>query len=1202
MPTFTISTSKGTFQVEANRQPTPEEAERLVLNQDLGADRMSSAASAENESTAKLARGIGLELGGTVVGGILGAFLGPVSAYAGAAAGGAAGNYLKQLVEGREGSAKENSMGKVAASGVSGLAGGTAGKVAKAATGFARPMLARATQGGLAAASAEVVEKAIDEGRLPTWQEVRAPIAIGAIGGGALGGVERRYATNGSLITNNALAQAAQISTGLGVGAYVYNDAQEQGDKDPFVKAALYGIGAYGATHIPSLASRLNKDKVRLTVAGPEQVANREVVLQVMDMQNKVKATEDQAARIGSWINKEIANSSDPAVMTAKVLSVMDGKANKTVLSADMQTYMDEFFRLRDENSDAVLALYPHLAPELRKAIDKNRTSYIRTAYAAHDPKAKRYTDFDVPSDREVYRNELIADITGGGVAKADAEKQADAIMARMLDDVAYVGSGSIPGGGAGVASSSLMSKGDLSSAGRKWLGEVMDPGKRVTQTLKAQSRLVITEEHDRQLAQFLKTSGIGLDAPPAAGGYVRLVEGDAPVLHRSLKDLYVPQVWADAYKEILSPNLIGDGAVARNWMALGTFSKAMKTVGNLAEAIAPQVVGNLALAASSFKANPVNLIDGARKTLFDLGWRGGNLTAQARVNMAKEMRELKSLGIMRGGADVQELETFLKMSAKENKGTDLLEKFSRVYGFPDTAVRYGIYKSNLDELKSFQPGKVFSKAEELELKKQAARLTNDQFPTYELIPRRYRQASALTVANAFGAFEFEVMRTTVNQVRYASKLLTSGNPEMIKAGAARALAMASVASATAGLAVWGSRAMGTDEDTAKRINNLLPSFDRNKANIIGLTKDGKINYGPINYLAPYANAMAALNEGLNGRNPLPYAKTMFIGDDLGPLATPAVEFITNTYYGTKVPITERRDNLALAERFVTRAFMPQFITGTLGRVEKAARGEVSKLGAVYNFEDSTKRLFGYRAQTYDPLKLAEARIRDAITPMLGDLAGYRRILKDKVNNETGAYKDIDEESIYRSRAAGYAEGQKALSQVFMDLQAIGQKTGKFGDKEIIKAFKDAGVPARLIASSAFGHTSEMPRGLERSSTEIVEEMMSDPAKRKNALSALMEQASNDPFKARRLQDTWKEYTKAEAKGNDPYVSILGGLGVADGERAKAIDSIMANYVKQPGGAQVAEKLRNQLWRSGVITPEVYYQMLELNQKRRMGP
>jgi hypothetical protein len=1202
MPTFTISTSKGTFQVEANRQPTPEEAEQLVASQDLGADRMNAAARVKNESTMKLARGIGLELGGSVVGGLMGSVLGPVGTYLGAAAGGAAGNYLKQLAEVSEGSSKEISMGKVAASGVSGLAGGTAGNVAKAATGFARPMLARAAQGGLVAASAEVVEKAIDEGRLPTWQEVRAPIAIGSIAGGALGAVERRYATNGSLITNNALAQATQGATGLGVAAYVYNDAQEQGEKDPFVKAALYGLGAYGATHIPSLAQRINKDRARLVVAGPEQVAKKEVVLQVMEMQNKLKATEDQAARIGNWINKEIASSSDPAAMTAKVLSVMDGRANKTILSSDMQTYMDEFFRLRDENTDAILQLYPHLAPDLRKAIDNNRASYIRTAYAAHDPKAKRYVDFDVPADRQAYRDELITGITKDGVAKAEAEKQADAIMARMLDDVAYVGSGSIPGGGAGIASSALMSKGDLSDAGRKWLGEVMDPGRRVTQTLKAQSRLVITEEHDRQLAQFLKTSGIGLDAPPAAGGYVRLVEGDAPVLHRSLKDLYVPQVWADAYKEILSPNLIGDGAVARNWMAVGSFSKAMKTVGNLAEAIAPQVVGNLALAASSFKANPINLIDGARKTLFDLGWRGGQLGADARIKLAREMRELKSLGIMRGGADVQELETFLKMSAKENKGAQLLEKFSKVYGFPDTAVRYGIYKSNLDELKSFQPGKVFSKAEEMELKKEAARLTNDQFPTYELIPRRYRQASALTVANAFGAFEFEVMRTTVNQARYAAKLLASGNPEMVKAGAARALSMASVAAATAGLAVWGSRALGTDEETAKRVNNLLPSFDRNKANIIGLTKDGNITFTPVNYLAPYANAMAALNEGLNGRNPLPYMKTMFIGDDLGPLATPAVEFITNTYYGTKVPITERRDDVALLERFVTRAFMPQFVTGTLSRVEKAARGEVSKLGAVYNFEDSTKRLFGYRAQTYDPLKLAEARIRDAITPMMGDLAGYRRILKDKVNNETGAYNDIDEESIYRSRAAGYAEGQKALSQIFMDLQAIGQKTGRFGDKEIVKAFREAGVPARLIASAAFGHTSEMPRGLERSPTEIVEELMSDPAKRKNALSTLMAQASNDPFKARRLQDTWKEYIKAEAKGNDPYVSILGGLGVADGERAKAIDSIMVNYAKQPGGAQVAEKLRNKLLTAGVITPEVYYQMLEINQKRRMGP
>jgi hypothetical protein len=1212
MPTYRIVTSQGTFEVEANRQPTQEEAEQLVSGDAIGKARLDLAAKAEKAGVEDMARSVGLELGGSVVGGLMGSVLGPVGTFLGSAAGGAAGNYLNQLVEVSKGQRGAVSGGQVAGSAAMGLIGGGAGKVVQAAKGYAAPMLARATQGGLAGASSVAVEKAIDEGRLPTWEEVSLPAAFGAVSGGALGAIEKRYATAGNLITNNAAAQAAQVGTGLGVGAYVWNDATEKGEKDALAKAAVYGAAAYGATHLPSLAARMDKQEARRIVAGPEAIAGKQTVLLANETQNKLKANEDQARRIGNWLNESISKTKDPKAMTADVLSVLDGNASPNILPKDMQQYANEFRRLNVENSDLILSLYPHLAPGLRNTIDRNKGTYIRTAYAAHDPRAKRGVDFDVPAKRDAYRKELSDDIeqnakaVGSSISRDEAERQADVIMARMLDDVAYVGSGNIPIGVGTSPTSALQRKHDLSPAAREWMGEFMDPGERITQTLKAQSRLIIQEQHDRQLADMLKTAGIATANSKGDPNMVLLIKDDNPTYHKSLAGLFVPRHFADAYKEILSPNLIGDGAVAKNWMKLTTFSKAMKTVGNLAESVAPQVVGGLALAASSFKANPLKLIDGARKAWADAGWKGGAVGATERINMARELRELKELGITRGGAEARELQAFLDMSTKAKDGDSLLEKFSKVYGYPDTAIRYAIYKSNVDELISFRQGKAITQDEMKEIKKQAARITNDQFPTYELIPRRLRQASALSLANSFGAFEFEVMRNSVHQLRYATKLLKegteTGNYAMTKAGAARLLSLGSVAAATAGLAVEGSRRLGTDEKTAKAANNILPTFDANKANIIKFNEDGTLTYVPINYLAPYANSLATINEALNGRNPLPYAKTMVLGDDLGPLATPAIELITNTYYGTKVPITERRDNAALVERFLSRAFVPQFITGTLSRAEKAAKGEVSTLGAVYNFDDQLKRLVGVRANTYDPIKMAQARIRDITLPMLGDLSGYRKTIKDKVDDTTGTYRDINEDAIYRSRAAGYAEGQKALSQLFLDLQTISKKTGKFGDNEIIEAFKEAGVPARLITSAAFGVVSPMPRGIQKSDTELVEEVMADPNKKKDPMGFLMASAGNDPIKIRRLSDTFEQYVRNSTIKADPITKLMGSLGIGDGERAEMIDRVMESYAKQPNGLRAAEALRDRLIGTKVITPEVYYQMLQLNEKRRASP
>jgi hypothetical protein len=50
------------------------------------------------------------------------------------------------------------------------------------------------------------------------------------------------------------------------------------------------------------------------------------------------------------------------------------------------------------------------------------------------------------------------------------------------------------------------------------------------------------------------------------------------------------------------------------------------------------------------------------------------------------------------------------------------------------------------------------------------------------------------------------------------------------------------------------------------------------------------------------------------------------------------------------------------------------------------------------------------------------------------------------------------------------------------------------------------------------------------------------------------------------------------------------------------IDRVMESYAKQPNGLRAAEALRDRLIGTKVITPEVYYQMLQINEKRRAGP
>ena len=1237
------SPSGRTYSWNKPNPPTEKDWEELVAY-DKSLDAASSGATlttnekpsvnSSEESLKDTARGIGLEVGGAIAGGVAGTFLGgPVGSAIGAAAGGSVGNYLKQLFEVGEGKREDVSPGQIAATGILSLPGsvfagkalGAAAKsiIGKTASGQVEltvgPMLSsspilrtaaiRATQGGVSAVAAKVAEDVLDKGELPTFQEVVQQGGLGAAFGGALGGVEGRYATKGSFITNPLAAQAARGAAAVGASAYAYNDAVDKGDPNPMGKAFAVGALTYGATYLPQKILELDRDRARRVVLGPERVVGRETVLANKELKDKIASWEDYNIKLGNDLNKEIAKADDPQGLTALVLSIRDKKAGISAIPeqyGSVRTILEEARKQNAKFSSEILDGYGDvLGDDLRKEIEENSGSYIRTTYAAHDPRSVRGTDWDVKEARDAYRKELVDDALdeakskGASISREKAERRADGIMARMAGDVAFMASGVAPariGGEGSSVGSALARRHDLSDKAKAWLGEQKDPGINIANSLSAQARLVMHDEHDRLMHDILVNSGIA--SKELKEGYKKLVAEDNPTLHHRLKDLFVPAEWADAWKEVMSPNLIGDGLAAKTMMKLTTASKAMKTVGNLFESIAPQGWGNLLIAASSGRVSPSRLLEGAKLAWKDLGWIGsGELTADARIKFNQHIRELQSLGMIKGGAEAEELRTLMGMAVKEKSSSSLFDKMSKLYGMPDSAFRYMLYKNNLDEIRGFNLG-----LGEDDLKRMAARVTNDTFPTYDLIPRRLRQASAVGAANSFGAFEFEMMRNSVNQVKYSHQLISEGRKliksgtdagvksgrAMVNAGIRRFLSLVGVASSTAGVAVAANEMLGTSKRDAEDLKKLLPGYDKDKALVLKLNKDGSFSYTPLNYLMPYANMVGALNEGINGRNPLPYAKTIVLGDDLGPLLTPAVEALTNTYYGTNVEITEPRDNKALVERMLIRAFVPQAVTGTLTRTEKALRGEVNKLGTKYTLEDQGLRIIGARQNTMDILGSATARIRSVIDPINGEVTGYRRLLKNNIDPATGQVGNIDENAIYAQRARAYELKQKELGEQFMALKRLGEKTGAFGDNEIISAFRQAGVPNRLIAGAAFGFTVPMPRGLAESNSEVIQEILAKPDGQRNILSEVKAKSLGDPFREKQLLQAYKAIRVNDARGGNGITKLFGGLGVSDGERAEIIYRAMA------ARPEFAPALKRKLMETRVMTPEVYRQVKNL--------
>jgi hypothetical protein len=1241
MPKFTVSTRYGVKDVEADTQPSVAEVESYIESQNSQQKAQATNTAVVNSkepSLTDMVIGMGIEgvasIGGTILGGLAGGAAGTgvapgpgtiagmaKGAAVGGAIGGATGSYLRQLWEQATGSEKPISGGQIVGSAILGTIPGALGaKTVAKSTGYLTPIAFRTAQGAITATSAEVVEKAIDENRLPTWQEIQLPLAVGAVGGGALGAIERRYVTNGNLIANPIAAQAVQGGTGFGVGAYVYNEEREKGNTNALPTAIAYGLATYGGTHIPSLIARDAKafaQGAKRAVAGPESIVGDPVVHINYEREAKLKGSSADAADFNKLISDLINKSPDPTQAAANVLSVMEGRMSRNKLSPELKLATKGLDDIVAKNAKELVASYPNMSPELAQTITDNGGDYKRIGYMAFNGKAERGTDWDTPATRSAFMKELAdgfeseAKIKGQAITRQQAEAYADNYMKVMVKDVALITSGGdIDPTMIGGLTSPLKSRKGLSEAAQDWLGKVDDPGLIAEITLKAQDRLIIQSKYDKDLADFLLKSGIGTKGNTSQLGqdYVLMVGSDSPVVHSALAGIKVPKVWADAHAELQSPHLFGDNAAMKAILGFSGFSKAMKTVGNLPEAFAPQMLGNVTFAASAGAINPITLWNGLRKSAYSYGWRGGELGVKERMAQMKEFKRLRELGILSGGAEVEELRVLTQSATQTTRYKKWMEKASSAYGFPDTAVRYAVYKNFLQEMKDLGPeGAVFFSGKEgikldgkgvAQFERLAAGLTSNQYQTYSKINRRFRQLSAVGAANAFGSFEYEVIRNFKNMLVHNKRLLelslTATNQQTRTAAAKqfakRSSSLLAVAGVTAGVAEAGNRMFGTSKQEEEAMRLISPSFDQYKTNIYNINSDGKsFTYAPINYLMPYANMMGTILEAYKGGNPMPYLKTTFLGDDIGPLFTSATEAVTNTYYGTQVAITEPRDNIKLGERLVTRAFLPQFVVGTLARTEKAILGETNKLGTKYTLEDQIKRFGGYRANTMDILGSASVRIRDIAQPMGQELTGYKRILKGSYDETTQQYRGLNEEQVYNERNARYLKAQDDLGNIYRSLKLLSQRGG-IDDNGIIDSFRAAGVPNRIIAAAVFGYKVPMTRGIQESHSDIIDGIMSDPQKRPQARQLIKNIAGNDRLMLNSLTNSYQNHLIEEKRGVTNITRLFSGMSVGDRERSDNIIKAMSTYV-DAGAPEAAKAFKRQLVKAGVVTPEVEQQI-----------
>lgn len=198
MPTFEVVTDKGTFELTADREPTPAEAQAAIMGQiqaeqatpppappEQGDASAPSIAIPSMGDVASTAASVGLPIAGAIGGGAL---AGPPGAIAGGIAGGAAGEAARAKIQG-----EPIQPGAVAAEGVVGGIGAIPFLGKPAATAL-RGAVIGGLKGAALGAAAPTARALIKDGDLPHTSDLALSTTAGLLFGAGAGALQAKIA------------------------------------------------------------------------------------------------------------------------------------------------------------------------------------------------------------------------------------------------------------------------------------------------------------------------------------------------------------------------------------------------------------------------------------------------------------------------------------------------------------------------------------------------------------------------------------------------------------------------------------------------------------------------------------------------------------------------------------------------------------------------------------------------------------------------------------------------------------------------------------------------------------------------------------------------------------------------------------------------------------------------------------------------
>lgn len=976
-----------------------------------------------------LATEVAIGEGAKATGALVGSAFGPAGAalgyVGGALTGGVTGSIAAQEIEGRD----EISWGRVVADTALNLIPGGLGK-AKKGVGVL-PRLAqegakRAAGGAVIATGGAQIEKAVEDRELLTQDELGNAVFVGAGLGLGLGAA-------------GELMKKAYPKFG-GRGGSILNEAYEKGDPDATqVVETLAGENPVGK------GTRLKRMIFERVV--PSKLVGKDATLDAIRAKNEAGAATDIASTVRRIINdaSKDATADDMQKLDDYLLNQSDELPAKF---QPIKSTLDDAREKVDEYQNILYSMYkageldidPRIAAKLEGSIRSK--DYFTREYRFYEDSTYTPSAQATNNLKESLMKDSVVD---GKKVKAMTSEQAD----EFINDLKDSRSDSVRLMNRVYGNKRVLSrKKELTNEMKDFLGEYTDPGERFFGTLSRLGKLASYEAGNRRIANELLSNNIGTTKraegleplvirgrPMRAGdkrvprkvktpdGYAqssKLVQGETIYVpadvNRSLNELYGSGVIKDAGPWF--SRVVGD--------LLATTTAGAKFVRvplNLAS-YPVQLVGNAVLTAGQ-GFNP---------------FRGYKKGMRVAINEAtpdrfksgkiplKELSRLKELGIVNKGVTASDIRDGFKSGIASRFFTKATKGVGNAYNAFDTAQRISVYENYKKFLREIIPDTDIKRIGQKEFEQLAADLTNDTYMNYDRINKGFRALSRYGILNEFGAFNFELARTTWNQGRLAKQMVNGEfadklqkkygftlNPQTVQRirneGLKRFAALSAVLTAGTTIPMVLNREGGIDEEKEQALRETgLADWERDQA--LHLRKDGnKIRSANLGYQIPSAELSTILEAGFKGESFTDATGRMIdalwskFGGDLTINMKNIVGAVNNMDPRTGRQISAKpKESLGRAFDLVGYYLGETFTPGTISDLKKLDERET--------IDNVLRYTLGYRVRNFDLMDGAGYKFRD-INKNINNIRSSYTGDTFREDNILGAYNQKN--NIYRA-------------------------------------------------------------------------------------------------------------------------------------------------------------------------------------------